>query len=104
MSEITSIVCPHVFSNERAVRLLIHHSDGTWQAACGERDHASDCSDFRAVGLNHLFDRQFDLRELAAMRPSHLAEWSAGSWNIAPFDEENDLFPAHANEPPRTPK
>ena len=87
MSEILSIVCPHVFNDERAVHLLVHHGDGTWQAVCGERDHSEDCADFRLVGINHLFDRQGNLAELRLLPPDCLAEWIDGRWEKSPFDE-----------------
>jgi hypothetical protein len=81
------VVCPHVFSHERTVKILIHHQDGTWQAACGERDHASDCSDFAVVGLDHLLERQPDLVGLEQLPADHFAERSEDRWIVSPFDE-----------------
>ena len=89
MCEITCIVCPHVFAELRPVRLLIRYDDGTWQATCGERDHIEDCSDFEIIGVNHLFDRQADLKEVAALLPNTLAEQAGEGWKICPFDESN---------------
>jgi len=87
MTEIASVVCPHVFANTRPVRLLIHNGDGTWQATCGERDHTDDCSDFQVVGVNHLFARQSDISTFETLGPDHIAELSDGCWTVSPFDE-----------------
>jgi hypothetical protein len=87
MAEIATVVCPHVLTNERPVRLLIHHGDGTWQATCGQRDHAEDCSDFEVVGINHLFERQPDMTALATLPPNYISDWSDGRWTVSPFDE-----------------
>ena len=83
-----SIVCPHVFKDERAVRVLIHHGDGTWQAVCGQHDHSEDFDDFHVVGVNHLFDRHSDMAELETLPPERIAEWINGQWEISVFDED----------------
>jgi hypothetical protein len=89
VEHVACIVCPHVLREERPVRLLIHHHDGTWQAMCGERDHTVDGSDCRVVGVNHLFARQADLAPLASLPREQIAEWRSGEWDVAPFDEND---------------
>ncbi|MCL6741705.1 hypothetical protein LZ518_11265 [Sphingomonas sp. RB56-2] len=89
MTETACVVCPHVLANERPVRLLVRHGDGTWQATCGERDHAEDCSDFEVVGVNHLFERQSDITTFETLGPEQMAEWSQGRWTVSPFDEDD---------------
>ncbi len=88
MTEIACIVCPHILANERFVRALVHHGDGTWQATCGERDHAHDCNDFEVVGLNHLIERQPDLLAITNIQPNYVAELSQDGWSIEWFDED----------------
>jgi hypothetical protein len=87
MSELLCIVCPHVFARERPVRVLIHHYDGSWQAVCGERDHREDCGDFHPVGLNHIIDRQSDMRQFEGLRTSTIAEYTTDGWQVSRFDE-----------------
>ena len=89
MSEVLCIVCPHVFADERPVRVLIHHADGNWQAVCGERDHRSDCGDFQPVGLNHLLDRHADLVQFQGLPPAMIAECTLDAWQVSAFDEES---------------
>jgi hypothetical protein len=81
------LICPHVASVQRPVRVLIHHHDGTWQAACGERDHAVDCGDFAILALSLVFERQADVRGLDQLPVEHIAQWSDGRWEVVPFDE-----------------
>jgi hypothetical protein len=87
VTEITTIVCPHLFSSERHARVIVHHRDGTWQAVCGEHDHLSDCADFQVIGLNHLFDRQADLKGIATLGRDQIAEWTNNGWSVTSFDE-----------------
>lgn len=87
MIETTCIVCPHVFTSGRPVHALVHHEDGTWQAVCGERDHAHDCSDFEVVCLEHLLERQPSLIAATSMQPNCVAELTREGWSIAEFDE-----------------
>ena len=89
MTETASVVCPHVFANERPVRLLIHHGDGTWQATCGARDHSAECSDFRVVGVNHLFERQSDIAAFETLGADRIAEWSDGQWTVSVFEDDD---------------
>ena len=90
MKHVACIVCPHVLREERPVRLLLHHHDGTWQAMCGERDHSDDGSDCRVVGVDHLFARQADMAPVATLLRERIAEWRAGTWRITVFDEDGD--------------
>ena len=61
MVETAALVCGHVFRNERNVKLVVRHSDGGWQLACGDYDHPDDASDSKVVGLNHLYQRTLRL-------------------------------------------
>jgi len=81
------IVCAHVFTGERPVSLIVHHSDGAWQLVCGARDHPADCSDFETVGIEHLIDRQPNLSELPELKTGWLAEWQTGGWQTMVHDD-----------------
>jgi hypothetical protein len=86
--ETTAIVCAHVFRDERPIKVVIHHSDGVWQLACGGHDHPKDCADFEVVGLEHLIERQKDLVGVVNLKLGWLAETDDGhSWIRRPFDE-----------------
>jgi len=87
MSELLCIVCPHVLADERPVRVLIHHYDGSWQAVCGERDHRDDCSDFQTIGLNHIVERQTEIGQFEDLPTSTIAEQTAEGWQVSHFDE-----------------
>ena len=87
MTETTSIVCSHVFKNERPIEVVIHHSDGVWQLVCGGYDHPKDCSDFEAVGLEHLIERQSNLASLIDLQRGWLAEWNSGGWERLTHDD-----------------
>jgi hypothetical protein len=87
MSELLCIVCPHVFADERPVRVLIHHYDGSWQAVCGERGHREDCGDFQAIGLNHIVDRQPEILQFEDLSSSTIAEHTPEGWQVSRFDE-----------------
>lgn len=87
-TETTSIVCGHVFKEERPVKVVIHHSDGVWQLVCGAHDHPEDCSDFETVGLEHLIERQANLMEVVGLKPGWIAELDeAHQWACKPFEE-----------------
>jgi hypothetical protein len=88
MTDDICLVCPHVLDDERPVRVLIHHGDGTWQAVCGESDHATDFNDFQTVCVRHLFDRQKNLLECEAMGQDYIAEWEGGRWKVSCFQED----------------
>jgi len=88
-TETTCVVCPHILSHQRDVRLFIHHADGVWQATCGERDHVEDCSDFEVIGLNHLLDRQGELAAFQTLPLAHIAERREEGWSVSRFDEDN---------------
>ena len=88
MPEVPCLVCPHVLTDARPVRVMIHHSDGTWQAVCGEWDHSEQNEDFKVVGINHLFDRQTDLSPLRTLAPEQIAELIDGRWVVSIFAED----------------
>lgn len=85
--ETTSIVCGHVFRAEREIEVVIHHSDGLWQLVCGKHDHPDDCSDFEAVGLEHLVERQPNVTELSELPRGWLAEKNTDGWRLKEYDE-----------------
>ena len=87
MTETTTIVCAHVFRNERQIEVVIHHSDGVWQLVCGKHDHPSDCSDFEVVGSEHLIQRQLNLASLVDLQSGWLAEWTSDGWSFSAHDD-----------------
>lgn len=87
MQEIRSLVCGHVFRDERPIKVVIHHSDGEWQLVCGEHDHPEDCSDFKVVGIGHLIERQSNLNNIGDLKPGWMAEWTPGGWNFVAHDD-----------------
>jgi hypothetical protein len=66
-----SYVCMHVFNNERPI-LLVDCSHGDWSLLCGD-EHEPVASNFRVVGIGHLFDRDPTLLSLVDLP----AEWEA---------------------------
>ncbi len=87
MTEKTAIVCGHVFRNERKIEAVIRHSDGVWQLVCGKHDHPKDCSDFEAVGLEHLIARQPNLVEISDLKRGWMAEWTLTGWTLTAHDD-----------------
>lgn len=66
-----SYVCIHVFREERPV-LLVSRAGGDWCFLCGET-HNDSASEYRVVGIGHLFERDLSLLALADLLP----EWEA---------------------------
>jgi hypothetical protein len=66
-----SYVCIHVFNNERPI-LLVNRSDGSWCFLCGG-GHEQAASNYRVVGIGHLFERDSSLLSLLDLP----AEWEA---------------------------
>ena len=66
-----SYVCIHVFNKERPI-LLVNRSDGSWCFLCGG-GHEQAASNYRAVGIGHLFARDSSLLALLDLP----AEWEA---------------------------
>lgn len=54
-SEIGAIVCEHVVSNKRPIKLIVHNHDDTWEFVCGEIDH-HDFIESEIIELNNLID------------------------------------------------
>ena len=73
--ETAACICQHVFDDTRPV-LLVSRADGDWQALCGAA-HV-DGEGPRLVGLNHLFERDPTLRDLADLPP----EWEAERFEV----------------------
>lgn len=87
MHDLIGIVCGHVFRDERPISVVIHHSDDTWQFVCGGHDHPDDCSDFEAVGIAHLIDRQSNIREAAELSRGWMAERTPAGWTFLAHDD-----------------
>jgi len=87
MTETTAIACAHVFKDERRVTVVVHHTDGVWQLVCGQHDHPSDCSDFVAVGLEHLSERQSNLEAIRDLPRGWMAEYIPGGWTRFAHDD-----------------
>ena len=87
MVETDALVCGHVFRNERNVKLVVRHSDGGWQLACGDYDHPDDASDSKVVGLNHLLERQPNLAEVGDLARGYVAEWTPIGWQKTAHDD-----------------
>lgn len=81
------MICGHVFRDERAVALVIRHSDGEWQLVCGGHDHPDDCSDFEVVGLTHLTERQSNLADIGELKPGWMAEMTSVGWKFSAHDD-----------------
>jgi hypothetical protein len=66
-----SYVCIHVFNKERPI-LLVNRSDGSWCFLCGG-GHEQGASNYRVVGIGHLFERDSSLLSLLDLP----AKWEA---------------------------
>ena len=66
-----SYVCIHVFNKERPI-LLVNRSDGSWCFLCGG-GHEQAASNYKVVGIGHLFDGDPSLLSLLDLP----AEWEA---------------------------
>jgi hypothetical protein len=70
----------HVLSHDRPVRLVVHHSDDTWQLTCGEYDH--DIPKLHFVHVEHFSGEQPELIDLVHELPKgFLAEDVDDVWN-----------------------
>ncbi|MCU6496926.1 hypothetical protein LPN04_03870 [Rugamonas sp. A1-17] len=81
-SHTPAFVCPHVFREERPVK-LVSHADGDWQFLCGEIDHFGDG---HVVGIAHLLERDPGLLVLADLATDWEAERDdvGGTWRRVP--------------------
>jgi hypothetical protein len=68
-------VCIHVFEKTKPV-LLVSRADGDWAFLCGE-GHEDDASNYRVVGIGHLFDNDQSLSSLMDLAPDWEAERTA---------------------------
>jgi hypothetical protein len=79
-------ICNHVLSRGRPVRLVVHHSDNSWQLTCGEYDH--DVPKLHFAHLEHFAGEQPDLADLVHELPKgFLAEYVDGVWNTSAHDD-----------------
>lgn len=82
-------VCIHVFERTKPI-LLVSRADGDWCFLCGT-DHFDDASEFRIVGINHLFDADPTLREIEDLPAEYDAEREAPgkAWIRTRCDADN---------------
>src|SRR5271169_6031078 len=71
-----AFVCIHVFENTRPVLLLSRADKGDWCFLCGDI-HSQDASSYRAVGNDHVFERDPTLFELQDLEVDWEAEREA---------------------------
>lgn len=73
-------VCTHVFDDSVPV-LLVSRPEGDWCFLCGAV-HSDSPSEYRVVGIGHLFDRDSTLKEVEDLPADWEAERSApgGVW------------------------
>ena len=82
-----ALVCEHILQAERSIKLVVHHSDGMWQFACGDYDHATDAAGVGGVCIAHLIDRQPDVQSCLDLEPGFLAELASGEWTRSAHDD-----------------
>jgi hypothetical protein len=51
--ELGVIICEHVISKKRPIKMIVHNHDKTWEFMCGEIDH-HDFIDSKVIELNNL--------------------------------------------------
>jgi hypothetical protein len=72
--------CLHVLDNERVVQVVCRDRDGDWLFLCGD-DHGDDGPEaFEIVGVEHLLERQDELRALLDLEIGWMAEARNGRW------------------------
>ncbi|MEZ4300173.1 MAG: hypothetical protein R3B70_34820 [Polyangiaceae bacterium] len=83
--EVAVFVCSHVFEGARPI-LLVSRADGDWQMLCGGAHEETAVP--QVVGLNHLLDRDPDLRALLDLPPEWEAERAGGGtrWERRPIE------------------
>lgn len=72
-TEKAAFTCRHILDGTRPI-LLVARADGDWQFLCGFQHVASEG---RVIGLDHPFEIDPTIRELADLRPQWEAERSA---------------------------
>jgi len=70
-AETPAYLCSHIFERTRPV-LLVSRSEGDWQFLCGDTHPQEDVP--HVVGVNHLFEDDPSLAELADLPPDWEAE------------------------------
>ena len=55
IKELGVIVCEHVISKQRPIKMIVHNYDETWECMCGEIDHL-DFIDSKVIELNNLIE------------------------------------------------
>lgn len=65
-------VCIHIFENSRPI-LLVSRAEGDWCFLCGDV-HEDDASNYRVVGIGHMFARDESLLLLTDLPPDWEAE------------------------------
>lgn len=64
--------CRHVLDGEQPV-LLVSRQDGDWCFLCGGQ-HEQSSTDFKAIGVSHILERDPSLRELLDLETGWEAE------------------------------
>ena len=79
------LVCDHVFSRERTIRVIAHEPDGWLQALCGADDY--EPIEAKVVGLGEVIARLPSPSLLPRLGPGEAAEQgSDGSWHVASIE------------------
>ena len=82
-----AVVCDHIFKDERPIRLVVRHGDGSWQMTCGFGDHREDAEGAQVVHVHHLFERQRNLAQFQDLQPGFLADFVDGDWHLSAHDD-----------------
>ena len=93
-----TIICKHIFHEQRPVLLVEHDKDGDWSFMCGFTDHSTDTADgeYFVVGVGHLTDGDPTLDEISDLAPGWLAERRevGADWERLIAEDEDDRIPA----------
>jgi hypothetical protein len=71
--ELSIIVCEHVITNKRPIKMIVHNHDKTWECMCGEIDHL-DFLDSKVIGLNNLIKFDPSLLQIKKLPVGSIAE------------------------------
>jgi hypothetical protein len=78
-------VCNHVFDKSKPI-LLVSRPEGDWCFLCGG-EHENDASAYKVVGLDHVFNSDLSLQELADLPANWDAERKGAehAWERTPY-------------------
>ena len=87
-SNAATIICSHVFADEREVKLVKWDDDGLCML-CGAEDHNWDnTSEARVVGLGHLLSRQVELSKLSLELGQEAEKATSGHWIVSTTEDQ----------------